>query len=107
MPRKHQRPPSGGVNDGIVPIALSPDSTAAGTPPQDPEAAVSIPTHDKLRWTPRDLEALTGMSWRWMLMEISAGRMPPPDLRLGRSVGYRPSTIRAWLDGQTRRGGRA
>jgi hypothetical protein len=81
------------------------------TPPlpahQDPEATASIPIRDKGRWSPRDLEAVVGMSWRWMLREIAAGRMPPPDLRLGRSAGYRPATIMSWLDELAGRQGRS
>jgi predicted DNA-binding transcriptional regulator AlpA len=57
-----------------------------------------VSIHDKLRWTWDDVELLTGMSRRWMQREIAAGRMPAPDLRLGRSAGYFPRTITAWMD---------
>jgi predicted DNA-binding transcriptional regulator AlpA len=82
--------------------------TASGTadPPETPCAA---PIRDKLRWEWDDLTALTGMSIRWFQKEISAGRMPAPDLRLGRRVGWRPATITTWLDSmaqQTRTRGR-
>jgi predicted DNA-binding transcriptional regulator AlpA len=67
--------------------------------------------HHKLRWGWDDLIALTGMSKRWMQREISAGRMPAPDLRMGRCAGWRPSTVTAWLDTLAqqaqRQGGRA
>jgi predicted DNA-binding transcriptional regulator AlpA len=105
---RQQRPPvvTGGVDAVAVTLPIAIDPTAPSLPLQEPEATASIPIRDKIRWIPRNLEAVVGMSWRWMLREISAGRMPPPDLRLGRSVGYRPATIRSWLDSRApRRGG--
>jgi hypothetical protein len=65
-----------------------------------------VPIRDKLRWDWDDLVALTGMSKRWMQREISAGRMPAPDLRMGRCAGYRPSTITKYLDELADRQGR-
>jgi predicted DNA-binding transcriptional regulator AlpA len=70
------------------------------------EADGPVPVHYKLRWTWADVEALTGMSKRWMQREISAGRMPAPDLRAGRRAGWRPSTILGWLDAMADRQGR-
>ena len=100
---KHERPrPEVG---GAVEDQWHDHSTASAAPIQDPEApghppgaAEPVPVHDKLRWTWDDVEALTGMSKRWMQREISAGRMPSPDLRMGRRAGWRPSTIATYLD---------
>jgi hypothetical protein len=70
------------------------------------EPAGPVPVRDKLRWTWSDIEALTGFDRRWMQMEISAGRMPRPDLRAGRRAGFKPSTITAWLDAMAASQGR-
>jgi hypothetical protein len=105
MTTKHERPrrPSAKAVEGD---ALSPDSTAAGPTPQEPEAAVCVPVRDKLRWTWDDIEAVTGYERRRMQQEISAGRMPRADLRAGRRAGRRPSTILGWLDAMADRRGR-
>ena len=94
---KHERPrPEAG---GAVGGPRHDHPTAPEPPNQDAtRAAVIVPTRYKLRWTWDDIEALTGMSKRWMQREISAGRMPAPDLRMGRCAGWRPATITAWLD---------
>jgi predicted DNA-binding transcriptional regulator AlpA len=100
---KNERPPQegGGAEDGprhhhlTSPPPENQDPEAADCPP---EAVAHVPIRDKLRWTWDDLEALTGISKRWMQREISAGRMPSPDLRMGRRAGWRPSTIATYLD---------
>jgi predicted DNA-binding transcriptional regulator AlpA len=96
------RPEAGGAVDGPHHDHLN----ALSSLPQDSEAASRLAIRDKLRWNWADVEALTGMSKRWMQREVSAGRMPRPDLNLGRSVGYRPATITAWLDSMADRQGR-
>jgi hypothetical protein len=57
--------------------------------------AVSI--HDKLTWGWDDIAALTGLSRRLLERQLSSGKMPPPDLRIGRRVLWRPNTIRSWI----------
>jgi hypothetical protein len=49
-----------------------------------------------------ELAAGLGVSRRVLERERAAGRLPKPDLYIGRMPLYRPETIRAWLE----RGGR-
>jgi predicted DNA-binding transcriptional regulator AlpA len=65
--------------------------------PTAPASAVSI--HDKLVWGWDDITALTGLSRRLLERQLSAGKMPRPDLRVGRRVLWRPSTIKSWIGG--------
>jgi predicted DNA-binding transcriptional regulator AlpA len=97
---RRQRPPvvTGGVDAVAVTLPITADPTTPPAPDQDSHAAGPVPVRDKLRWTWADVEALTGTSKRWMQREISAKRMPAPDLRCGRCAGWRPATIRAWMD---------
>jgi predicted DNA-binding transcriptional regulator AlpA len=44
-----------------------------------------------------DISALTGFSRSLLERELAARRMPRPDLRKGRRMVWRPSTIRRWL----------
>jgi predicted DNA-binding transcriptional regulator AlpA len=70
-----------------------------GPPPVDrPMAANTVPIRDRLLWGWDDIAALTGLSRRLLEREVSAGRMPPPDVRIGRRARYRPATITGWLD---------
>jgi predicted DNA-binding transcriptional regulator AlpA len=102
--RRNERPqPETG---GAVGGSRHDHSTSPAPPFQDPKAAAPVPVRDRLRWTWDDVEALTGMSKRWMQREISAGRMPPPDLRMGRCAGWRPATIMSYLDSVAQRGAR-
>jgi predicted DNA-binding transcriptional regulator AlpA len=94
MKNERPQPEAGGVRGD----SRHDHPTAPRLSPQEPEAAGPVPIHYRLRWTWADVEALTGMSKRWMQREISAGRMPAPDLRMGRCAGWRPATITAWLD---------
>jgi hypothetical protein len=51
----------------------------------------------KLVWDLEDIRLLTGLSRRLLERELAAGRMPKPDLRVGRRCLWRPRTIRSWL----------
>jgi len=74
-------------------------------PPAPPVArlvklADSIPIHDRLTWDLNDISALTGLSRRFLERQLSSGRMPPCDTRIGRRCLWRPSTVNRWLDSQ-------
>jgi predicted DNA-binding transcriptional regulator AlpA len=79
-------------------------STAPSSPNQAPierpEAASPISIRDKLLWSWNDVSALTGLSRRFLEREVSSGRMPGPDVRIGRRACFRPATIMSWLDAQ-------
>jgi hypothetical protein len=71
-------------------------------------AAGPVPIRDKLLWSWDDVSALTTVSRRLLEREVSAGRMPAPDVRIGRRACWRPATILSWLDELARpQGGRA
>jgi hypothetical protein len=57
-----------------------------------------VPIHEKLVWSADDVSALTGLSRRLLERERSAGRMPSPEIRVGRRVLWRPETIRRWIE---------
>jgi predicted DNA-binding transcriptional regulator AlpA len=66
--------------------------------PELPEPRHRSPLRDRLLWSWDDIAALTGLSRRLLEREVSAGRMPPPDVRIGRRACFRPATVTAWLD---------
>jgi predicted DNA-binding transcriptional regulator AlpA len=68
-------------------------------------AAVSQPVRlaDRLTWGLDDITALTGLSRRTLERERSAGNFPPPDIRVGRRVLWRPETIHRWIDARARK----
>jgi predicted DNA-binding transcriptional regulator AlpA len=74
-----------------APAEPPPKSTAAET---DHHA---VPIADRLTWGLDDLTALTGLSRRTLERERSAGRLPKPDLKVGKRVLWTPATIRRWL----------
>jgi hypothetical protein len=95
MNEKRPRLGTGGVVETVLPC----DSTTLH-PPDQPTAHnthPAVPIRDKLVWGIADLKALTGLSARLLERERAAGRMPQPDLRVGRRVLWWPSTIREWL----------
>jgi predicted DNA-binding transcriptional regulator AlpA len=47
---------------------------------------------------PRDLANILRITRRCIEQMRSAGRIPPPDLMLGRLPRWRPETIRAWIE---------
>jgi hypothetical protein len=58
-----------------------------------PESAGLAQIRHKLLWDRRDVALLTGLSVRLIEREVSAGRMPGPDVRVGRRALWRPGTI--------------
>jgi predicted DNA-binding transcriptional regulator AlpA len=83
--------------------SLVDDFPAAETQSRAPEPArTRVPLNARLTWGLNDLAALTGLSRRTLERERSAGRLPRPDLRVGKRVLWRPDTINEWL----KRGGR-
>ena len=92
--RKAQRPRTGESEAAAGDDALAPNSTPAAQPDPSPD----IPIHDKLLWGWDDLERLTGLSRRLLQREVSARRMPRPDVKVCRRALWRPATITAWLD---------
>ncbi len=82
------------------------------TRPQGPEAAIepeapangrpsdAVPLRDRLLWSLDDIASLCGVSKRFLERDRAAGRMPAPDVRLGRRVFWRPTTVNRWLDSQ-------
>jgi hypothetical protein len=60
------------------------------------------PPVPRLAYRLDDLAAALNMSRRALERERSAGRLPKPDLHIGRAPLWKPETIRAWLE----RGGR-
>jgi hypothetical protein len=77
--------------------------------PEAPTPSVDSPGPDpaggavqRLTWRLADLSLALGVSRRALERERSAGRLPPPDLTLGRMPLWRPETIRDWIE----RGGR-
>jgi hypothetical protein len=62
----------------------------------------------RLAYRLSELVAALGVSRRLLEQERAAGRLPKPDLRIGRVSLWKVETIRSWLDSQApRRGGRA
>jgi hypothetical protein len=76
---------------------------ADGTAPTPPVAALGVPIQERLTWGIDDLSALTGLSRRTLEREKSAGRLPAPDIRVGRRPLWLKQTILGWLE----KGGRA
>ena len=75
---------------------------AADPPPKATAAEPdrhAVPLTDRLVWGLADLADLTGLSRRTLERERSAGRLPPPDKRVGKRPLWLPSTIRRWLEG--------
>jgi hypothetical protein len=103
-----------GPREAVDPIApalappAAPRSEAVG---RVPEAAGRVPVRDKLLWGWSDIVALTGLSRRLLEREVSAGRMPAPDVKICRRRAlWRPATITEWLESlarQSRAGGGA
>lgn len=60
------------------------------------------PRVEPLTYRFEDLAEAIGVSRRFLERELSAGRLPKPDLRLGKVPLWRVETIRNWLE----RGGR-
>jgi hypothetical protein len=111
MKRATQRPGAAtrGVAVGILPIKSVTDNHTAQPPTvtPSPEAAgptgrhrlvEAVPLRDRLVWDLRDISALTTFSPRLLQRQIAAGKMPGPDVRVGRRACWKPATITNWLD---------
>ncbi len=72
--------------------AIEPEAPANGRPPE------AVPIRDRLLWSLDDIASLCGVSKRFLEMDRAAGRMPAPDVRLGRRIMWRPATVNRWLD---------
>ncbi len=77
--------------------------------PIEPTCPEANPTSPEERWALRltlrlaEVAEALGIS-RWTLeRERSAGRFPSPDLKIGKAPLWRPESIRAWIDGQSRK----
>ena len=111
MKNERPRPEAGGAVDG----PRHDHPTAPLLPNQDPEAAGpidrdhmvdAIPFRERLLVGWDDIVEHTGLSRCLLEREVSAGRMPGPDVRIGRRACWRPATITAWLDAMADRQGR-
>ncbi|MFI5459776.1 MAG: helix-turn-helix transcriptional regulator [Isosphaerales bacterium] len=76
---------------------IEPVARSNGRPP---EAHNVVPLRDRLAWDLTDIAALMGVSRRLLERQRSAGKLPPPDVRIGRRCLWRPGTITRWLDEQ-------
>ncbi len=59
--------------------------------------ASEVAAVERLTYRIRDIAAVLGVSRRTIEAERSAGRLPEPDLRIGKVPLWRVETIRAWL----------
>lgn len=116
MRKTQRRPPvvTDGVDAGVETLPISADPTTPPAAPHDPAAArrpvrsiTTVPIRDKLLWDRRDISLLTGVSVRLIERAVSAGRMPGPDIRIGRRALWRPCSVTRWLDELAERGGRS
>jgi predicted DNA-binding transcriptional regulator AlpA len=62
----------------------------------DLQSKVALPA--RLTWRKADLAAAIGISERTIERELSAGRFPRPDLKVGKMPLWTPETIRRWVE---------
>jgi predicted DNA-binding transcriptional regulator AlpA len=93
-----RRSPASSPATGLIGVAPPADAQS----PAPERAHPAVPINERLTWGLNDLAALTGLSRRTLERERSAGRLPRPDLHIGKRVLWRPETINEWL----KRGGR-
>jgi predicted DNA-binding transcriptional regulator AlpA len=86
MPHKHTRCAAGGIQN---------------PPAADGEHRTSTPEIDRLAYRLAELAEALGVSRRTLERERSAGRFPPPDLRIGKAPLWRPGTVQAWIEDQS------
>ncbi len=84
-------------------MSRAPKPAPAPTPIDDdlPPGVVRLANAlDRWRLTYRldELAEALGVSRRTIERERSAGRFPPPDLKIGKAPLWKPETIRAWID---------
>ncbi|MGP0068624.1 MAG: helix-turn-helix transcriptional regulator [Isosphaeraceae bacterium] len=96
---KNERPWLEGAK-GAVGDPQQDHPNAPPSPVESPKlAADPVPIRDKLVWGWDDIAALTGLSRRLLQREVSARRMPAPDVTICRRALWRPETIRRWIEG--------
>jgi hypothetical protein len=71
---------------------LNPTTTVAHS------SSPAVPVRDQLGWSLDNIAVLTTFSRRLLERELAAGRMPRPDIRIGRRCLWKPASILAWLD---------
>ncbi len=50
-----------------------------------------------------EVARILGVSRRTFERERSAGRFPPPDLKIGKAPLWRPGTVQGWIEEQSRK----
>jgi predicted DNA-binding transcriptional regulator AlpA len=60
------------------------------------ETTPSLPNAEAVFWRLKDLPQVTGLSLRTIGLLRANGRLPKPDAKFGRSLCFRPATIREW-----------
>jgi predicted DNA-binding transcriptional regulator AlpA len=66
--------------------------------PPSPGTPRSDPAVPRLTWRIDDLATALGVSRRVIERERSAGRLPSPDLHIGRVPLWKPESIREWIE---------
>ena len=79
---------------------LPPEATTEAVAPSNGHPPEAVPIHDRLLWDLADISALTGLSRRLLERQRAAGKLPPPDMKAGRRVLWRPATIESWISRQ-------
>jgi predicted DNA-binding transcriptional regulator AlpA len=64
------------------------------------------PPIERLAWRLDEVAKALGISRRTFERERAAGRFPAPDLKIGTAPLWRPMTVRAWIEEQSRKGER-
>jgi hypothetical protein len=92
--RKHERPQSGRT-EGAEDWTAQPNPTA---PLSSNPASL-----ERLAYRIDELAVALGVSRRLIEREKAAGRLPKPDMQIGRIPLWRPETIRRWIEGGSHR----
>ncbi len=69
------------------------------TMPARPVERLARPPVERLTYRLNDLADALGVSRRSLERERSAGRLPKPDLHIGRAPLWRIETVNRWLEG--------
>jgi hypothetical protein len=94
LKNKRPRPQAGGA----VSVTVGTVSTSDPITPPPAQPSRVIPIRDKLTWDLADIASLTGLSRRLLERELSAGRWPRPDIRIGRRCLWIQTSVLAHLD---------
>jgi predicted DNA-binding transcriptional regulator AlpA len=87
----------------VVPKLIAALEREQKVEPPKPELTES-PLESRLTLRMSDLAKLLGVSRRNIERERAAGRIPPPDVKIGRVPLWKIDTITAWLDSGKKRG---